>query len=708
MTSNHPLCCLLLLAPTLAPALAGAQAIPSVTVAGSASTALRRDDTAGRIVVGREELLRYGDGTLAAALGRQGGVSVSGGTVRMRGLAAGYTQVLVDGDPVPAGFSLDSLAPELVERIEILRTTSAEYSAQALAGSINIVLRKTVSRARRDVKLSLERDQGEFNPAATVHLADRSDSGSWLVAGTLSRTGYASSPQVIERSDDNGGGAPTLRMFDERYGATFRKASLAPRVSRTLAGGDTLAWQGLVDVTDASNRGSAAETTLLGAPSRSPLSHWASATRTDVLRNDIAWTRAVGAGQLTAKAAVNHSRRRGDYLFEGSDRNATPTLVRSVLSSARDDTASSAGKLLLPLLPGHAFAAGWDVAHTRRRETRLQQDFAVTTLEQDYAAGVTRAAVFVQDEWEVRPGLQAYLGLRWEGLRTATHGRTLVRTTTRSGVPSPVFQALWKIPGQGQWRLALARTYKAPATRDLVPRRYTVNNDNGPGNPDTEGNPALRPELAWGVDGGWEAYFAGNGVVSIGGYARRIDDVTVQRLYRDGAAWVSMPFNQGRAAARGLEFDAKLPLANLLAGAPALDLHANASRHWSRIDAVPGPGNRLDGQVPLTANLGADYRASTAWRGGTNFTYQAGAASRTSAMLATGASPVRTLDLYIAWDGGPGGKLRVALANLLHQPALARRSYSGDDGSNGRNYVRSTVTPGTTALRVQYEVPLAW
>ncbi|WP_260098579.1 hypothetical protein [Pseudoduganella buxea] len=42
----------------------------------------------------------------------------------------------------------------------------------------------------------------------------------------------------------------------------------------------------------------------------------------------------------------------------------------------------------------------------------------------------------------IRPGLQAYLGLRWEGLRTATHGRTLARTTTRSGVPSPVFQAL--------------------------------------------------------------------------------------------------------------------------------------------------------------------------------------------------------------------------------------------------------------------------
>ncbi|WP_260098577.1 TonB-dependent receptor domain-containing protein [Pseudoduganella buxea] len=183
-----------------------------------------------------------------------------------------------------------------------------------------------------------------------------------------------------------------------------------------------------------------------------------------------------------------------------------------------------------------------------------------------------------------------------------------------------------------------------------------------------EGNPALRPDLAWGVDGGREAYFAGMGVVSLGGYARRIDDVTVKRLYRDGAAWVSMPFNQGRAAARGLEFDAKLPLASLLAGAPALDVHADASRHWSRIAAVPGPGNRLDGRLPLAASLGADYRGGSAWSGGVNFTYRPAPPAAPEPCWPPGLVGCARSTCISNEDGSPAGKLRVAVANLLHQP----------------------------------------
>lgn len=38
----------------------------------------------------------------------------------MRGLGAGYTQILINGERAPAGFSMDSLAPDVIERIEVL------------------------------------------------------------------------------------------------------------------------------------------------------------------------------------------------------------------------------------------------------------------------------------------------------------------------------------------------------------------------------------------------------------------------------------------------------------------------------------------------------------------------------------------------------------------------------------------------------------
>jgi outer membrane receptor for ferrienterochelin and colicins len=122
--------------------------------------------------------------------------------------------------------------------------------------------------------------------------------------------------------------------------------------------------------------------------------------------------------------------------------------------------------------------------------------------------------------------------------------------------------------------MALARTYKAPLTRNLVPRRFTVNNNNSPANPDVEGNPTLRPELSWGLDLAWETYFGKGGVMSVSGYARKIDDVTVQRLYQQGGQWVERPENFGSAAARGIEFDAKVPLGAWLAGTAGLELRA--------------------------------------------------------------------------------------------------------------------------------------
>ena len=43
------------------------------------------------------------------------------------------------------------------------------------------------------------------------------------------------------------------------------------------------------------------------------------------------------------------------------------------------------------------------------------------------------------------------------------------------------------------------------------------------------------------------------------------------------------------------------------AGLQAVSLRSNLSLMWSRVDQVLGPNNRLEGQPPWTANLGADW-----------------------------------------------------------------------------------------------------
>ena len=94
-------------------------------------TEQRRQSTAAKIVVGRDEIERYGDSTVGELLKRLPGVTMQGapgrgGNIRLRGLGGGYTQILLDGQRVPPGFSIDSLTPEQIERIEILRAPTAE------------------------------------------------------------------------------------------------------------------------------------------------------------------------------------------------------------------------------------------------------------------------------------------------------------------------------------------------------------------------------------------------------------------------------------------------------------------------------------------------------------------------------------------------------------------------------------------------------
>jgi outer membrane receptor for ferrienterochelin and colicins len=682
-----------------------------VEISAPGTAELRRDETVAKIVVGRSDIVQYGDSNLAEVLKRQPGIAIVGGQVRMRGLGAGYTQILINGDPAPQGFAIDSLAPELIERIEIARSASADQSAQAIAGSINLILRKNVSSAQREGKASLGYDNGRFNPGVSAQLGDRRGSMSWSLAASLNRTVTERSPQTAERVTGADGAPLAVREFDEFNRGDDGRLNLAPRLNWAWDDGETVSWQNLFELTRWRSRMSTHEQTQYGRSTSYPDSDARARSGVSSLRSDLAWSRRIGAdGKLSAKAGVERNRRQTAYLFRGFKADAAAAaLLRAVDSSADDDNLTLSGKYLTPVRGKHSLGLGWDASHATRGELRLQTDrtpgaAVPEVLDQQYTARVRRLALFAQDEWDIAARLQGYLGLRWEGLQSATTGRNFDEVQNRSSVWSPMAQVLWKLPGRDkdQVRMALARTYKAPLTRNLVPRRFTVNNNNSPANPDVEGNPALRPELSWGLDLAWETYFGKGGVMSMSGYARRIDDVTVQRLYQQGGQWVERPENFGSAAARGIEFDAKVPLGAWLAGAAGLELRANASRNWSRLDAVPGPYNRLADQVPLSANIGMDYRPGAAWNGGFNLNYQGGGTASSSAESSSYRRALGMLDIYGVWTMAGRTRLRVSLSNALARDREAGEVYA----STGGGVSRHTITPGSVGVRVTLERPL--
>ncbi len=263
-----------------------------------------------------------------------------------------------------------------------------------------------------------------------------------------------------------------------------------------------------------------------------------------------------------------------------------------------------------------------------------------------------------------------------------------------------MFQTLYKLPNtKDQIRFALTRTYKAPPTQQLIPRRFNSAN-NSQTEPDNQGNPALKPELALGFDAAYEHYFAEGAMFSISGSVRKIDNYTRTAIIlgADGR-WVALPSNDGEAFSRSIEFETKFPLKAVMNTKLPIDFRFNMNRNWSTVDNVPGPYNRLDQQTPFSATVGVDYKAG-ALSAGSSFSFRNGGLVRLSQTQYAYGTVRRELDAYALWKFDPKNQVRVALTNILAQNSVQQNWYLDNDNSLRK---RTTYFPGDTAIRVTLE-----
>jgi outer membrane receptor for ferrienterochelin and colicins len=686
--------------------------LQKVEVRGSAEAYdPRRDDTASKIVVNHEEIVKYGDTNVLDVLKRVPGVTVSGaagrgGEIRMRGLGSGYTQILINGERAPAGFSMDTLSPDVIERIEVLRAASAEFSTQSIAGTINIVLKKAIKNAQRELKLGYGAGAGVRSPTANLQLSDRAGKMSYSLTANLFQQRFDRDTGTVEQGYNLAGAQNLLRNGGSSEVGRVVAMNLSPRLHWTFDGGDTLTSQSFLNVNRFRVHGRDLSATPLGDPPPYPVGELSLTNDNEFFRTDLNWVHKLKSGaKLDTKiGAVVGSLANTNYRT-GTGNPAYADWNRVTDSNGTDRGLTSTGKYTDPLWEGHSLAIGWDGGYSTRDDERHERDFVqpetvIAGGDENYRARVARLAMYAQDEWNVTKSWSVYLGMRWEGIRTRTEGNTFATAESRSSVWSPLLQTLWKLPGTkgDQVRFAVTRTYKAPGLQSLVPHRYSsVNNSQVA--PDSQGNPNLKPELALGFDASYEHYWGEGGLLSVSTSMRRIDDYTRYLTVFEDARWVALPMNAGRAQTRGLELEAKFPLKSLMANAPAIDLRANLSRNWSSVDSVPGPNNRLDQQTPLSANFGLDYKVGALTTGG-SFGFKNGGVVQVSDRQAAYVSVRRDLDLYALWKFDPKNQLRVAVSNVLGQDFINERSYAGTDGELRRRW----LYPATANVRATMEM----
>lgn len=696
---------------TTAPAAAPAGAVQKVQISGAKGYDERRQDTASKIVVTQEDIVRYGDTNIGDVLKRLPGVTIGGvqgrgGAIRMRGLGAGYTQIMLNGEPSPPGFSLDSLAPDNIERIEVIRAATAELSTQSIAGAINIVLKKAIVTAQRELKFGFSEENGKPGVNASLQLSDKIGKMSYSISGNLNHGEFGRPDSSTEVFTDNKGLVTLSRKSNTESEGKFQSIGISPRINWMLENGDMLTSQSFVNANRFTNRNQQSTATLIGEKPLFLDENSNNSSDSTSIRTNLSYMRKLAdSAKLDIRFGANYNQREGDN--NSNAKGVSQTLIRTYSSENTDNGFTYGGKYTAPFVEDHALAAGWDGGYSKRSDSNTRRDVITGTgpitafnADEEYSANVNRLALFVQDEWNYTKNLSIYAGVRWEGIDTSSKGNTYAEIKNRSSVLSPILQTLYKIPGSknDQVRLGITRTYKAPDTGRLVPRRFLSTN-NSATSPDNMGNPNLKPELAWGLDAGFEHYLTDGGILSVNFFLRRIEDFTRTSIVNDGR-WVAMPTNDGLATTRGVEFDAKFPLRSLMEDAPAIDFRANLAFNSSTVNSVPGPNNRLDSQTPVSANFGVDYKLDDVpLTLGGNLSFQNAGPVRISVNQSSYGIPKRVLDVYALWKFDNKSNVRVALGNALHQDNFSSSTYTDASGS----LVRTNTSKTNVALRVNFE-----
>ena len=700
--------------------------LDKITIEGRrlSDTDERRYSTAAKMVFGREELDRYGDSTVGEVLKRLPGVTVSGtpgrgGDIRMRGLGQGYTMILINGEPAPRGFSLDSLAPDQVERIEVMRAPVAEHSTRAIAGTINIVLREDALKRANEARAILGWEAGRLQPAVGMQRSDSIGAFSYNIAANYNHRDLPSESTVTTVATDTVTDTPTLHQSEHDLSRGVSDGvHLTGRLNWRLEGGDNLSLQPFVVHW---HSGTSTEATLdqtLGpVPPRFATAASTASSDSTIARLMGNWrTRLGDGGRLELR--FNGGLADSDSLTRRRDFDAAGVLVHAGSSddSIRDSNFSTAGKYSRPLAQAHQIAAGWELeAGNRDERERIDQDGIdpLAAFGGDIGAHTRRLALYAQDEWDVSPLWAIYGGLRWETIATRSRS-PLAGVDNRSSVVSPLFHSVWRFTAESkdQIRLALTRSYRAPTLTNLVAlpslsSSYPVSGTNMATSPDSVGNPQLKPELAWGLDAAYEHYLPAGGLLSASLFRRSISDLIRNQTALQNVPWspvrrwVATPQNVGKAVSYGIELEAKLRLDELIKDAPHIDGRANYSRFWSRVDDVPGPDNRLDQQPRQTANVGADYRLSAlplTLGGNINWTPAFAVRQADAQWYYQGVK--RVVDVYALWRFDRNTQLRLSMANLLRADysTASREVFAGSD------QIADTVKKTFRSLALRLEV----
>jgi outer membrane receptor for ferrienterochelin and colicins len=696
--------------PPPAPANAGNKLDRVEVSSGPTANSRRRNSTASKIVIEREDLEKYGDVVLGDVLRRLPGVTLGGGRpgrggdIRMRGMGGGATQILIDEERPPPGFAVEDLPPDQIERIEIYRAPTAATGTRAIAGTINIVLREPLQKSNHELRMGVgwDRNEPQVDASWTRNLK-------WGGAGGDEFVGAISTNGAVRRFFNNVDSGN--RIIDTETGQVIEQNTqigTSENQNTSLNGNARLRWKysdtlsfNLMPSFFLSQNDGSSQYNSEGTRFRDV--HGENDARNHNLRLNLStdYRPRVGEsfslrlGTGTSRNTRNSHRR--DTMAIGG---VTTERVQQDRSSVEEDQTSLNGRWSLKTAQEHQWVTGAEAERSERTQVvdTLVNGAPLPGLVRFGNTLVSRNqrfAAYTQDEWSPSKQWSLYAGIRYERIETtAAAAGSLPETRNVSQVTSPLLHLLWKPEAfpKDQVRLGLTRSYRTPNLQELV-ARPTINATypDGPNyqtHADRAGNPDLKPELATGVDLSVEHWLPTGGIISGSAFVRDIEgpirsQVMLETVSWDTAQrWVRRPRNIGSARRMGFEFEFKARVDELWEDAPAelqmMLLRFNFALFKNKVQGIPGNSSRLDQQPRGTLNFGIDHRWK-AWGqnfgSGFNFNYVPAIREQETESLRREETARRQFDAYLSWSSGAvrdGINWRLSMANLTARDAESR------------------------------------
>ncbi|WP_372014603.1 TonB-dependent receptor plug domain-containing protein [Pseudoxanthomonas sp. 10H] len=463
--------------------------------------------------------------------------------VQLRGLAPSYTRVLINGKDVPGAgddrsFWVDRIPAEMVERIEIIRSGSANRSGDAIAGSLNIVLRDAYEFDGAYLRVGAMRyDDGEVQPTYGG-VASGEALGGRILAGFNVQDRY--NPK-IKRSDrfDNPDDMNLVSWEDQtdtRDGQDYSgnvswTADVGPTGRVSIDGFYVKTDREQVEVShEEEYDGDEVVTSDVPGLARIDQSNWGLGI--GYVQDMAGGTTEFGIKYAGFKDRSSESEEKIEFVDGEWDAHEAEAL--DIDADDRETGLKVAHKRPL----GGASASmefGVDYRDKNRDTTHVYRVFEAddegdpVVYEDD---GIVQSLVTEQrlDPYLMFSGgagaLSWEAGLRWETTDSDITYRSAldepVETVSQDyDVLLPSAHLKWDVTGASRFNLSLARSLRRPAFNEIIPALLSEEF----GDNDFIGNPLLEPETANGIDLGFERQLGERGVAGINFFYRDVKDV---------------------------------------------------------------------------------------------------------------------------------------------------------------------------------------